>query len=272
MSIQRILTIINKDARHWQIFALFALSVVNSWRSDFAAHWVQILCVICVSIISQIFFMRSVGLKGYDVRSAMISGLSLSFLLKASFFPLLLLAIILVNGSKFFLRLNGKHIFNPVNFGVVAMLLFLPDQVWVSPGQWGNTVWVGALAFCLSIAVLSKAHQFDTAVGFLLSWAAIVFGRALWLGDPMDIPVHQFTNSALLIFAFFMVTDPKTSPATLWGRGLYVVSTASMAAIFQFEFYIREALFYALTLACLGNALMLKISTTLMRSKKLCVS
>lgn len=260
----------SNNALNWQLVALICLSILNSLRSDFAPHWWEIITIISFSAIIQIFFLRLVGLKGYDVRSAVISGFSLSFLLKASFFPYLLLAVIVVNGSKFIFRLNDKHIFNPVNFAIVFMLLLFPDYVWVSPGQWGNTVWVGALAFCLAIAVLSKAHQLDTAAGFLLAWTIIVFGRALWLGDPMDIPMQQISNGALLIFAFFMVTDPKTSPQTWWGRIIYVIATASIAAIFQFEFYIREALFYSLTITCLGYAVLLKIRTE-MKKEKLCI-
>ena len=41
---------------------------------------------------------------------------------------------------------------------------------------------------------------------------ALVFGRSLWLGEPMSIPLHRLQNGALLLFTFFMISDPRTTP------------------------------------------------------------
>jgi Na+-translocating ferredoxin:NAD+ oxidoreductase RnfD subunit len=64
-----------------------------------------------------------------------------------------------------------------------------------------------------------------------------MIGRALWLGDPLSIPLHQMQNGALLIFAFFMISDPKTTPNTSVGRIVYGALVASVAYIIQFVFY-----------------------------------
>jgi Na+-translocating ferredoxin:NAD+ oxidoreductase RnfD subunit len=61
--------------------------------------------------------------------------------------------------------------------------------------------------------------------------------RALWLGDPLSIPLHQVQNGALLIFAFFMISDPKTSPNTARGRAMYGALVAAVAFIIQFVIY-----------------------------------
>ena len=47
---------------------------------------------------------------------------------------------------------------------------------------------------------------------------AVLCGRSWWLGEPLAIPLHRLENGALLIFAFFMVSDPKTTPAGLTTR------------------------------------------------------
>ena len=60
---------------------------------------------------------------------------------------------------------------------------------------------------------------------------------ALWLGDPLNIPLHQLQSGALLIFAFFMISDPKTSPNSARGRIIYGALVACVAYSIQFIFY-----------------------------------
>ncbi len=59
----------------------------------------------------------------YDPRSALISGLSLCLLLRTNSLLLAITAAVVTIASKFVIRVNGKHLFNPTNFGVVAMML-----------------------------------------------------------------------------------------------------------------------------------------------------
>jgi Na+-translocating ferredoxin:NAD+ oxidoreductase RnfD subunit len=68
-----------------------------------------------------------------------------------------------------------------------------------------------------------------------------MFGRAIWLGDPLAIPLHQSQNGALLIFAFFMISDPKTTPDARIGRIIYASLVASVAYVIQFVFYETSA-------------------------------
>ena len=85
--------------------------------------------------------------------------------------------------------------------------------------------------------------------GFLAFYALLLFGRAIWLGDPLTIPVHQLQNGALLIFAFFMISDPKTTPNTAVGRLLYAMLVAAIAYTIQFVFYEPHGPIIALIIA-----------------------
>ncbi len=139
-------------------------------------------------------------------------------------------------GSKFLIRVRGKHVFNPANVALVTMML-LSERVWISSGQWGSAA-IGAFALaCLGFLVLTRAKRSETTIAFLVTWGALVFGRALWLDDPLSIPLHQLQNGALLIFAFFMISDPKTSPNSSLGRLVYGAMVAAVAYAIQFVFY-----------------------------------
>ena len=52
---------------------------------------------------------------------------------------LAVLASFIAIGSKFLLKYNGKHIFNPANIGIIATIL-ITKNAWISPGQWGSNI------------------------------------------------------------------------------------------------------------------------------------
>lgn len=190
---------------------------------------------------------RLVGLPQFDPLSPLITSLSLCILLRASHPGWLMLAAAIAMASKFLLRVDGKHVFNPANIGIVSLLL-LTDAAWISPAQWGSAT-IAAFGFTsLAILVLSRAKRWDISLAFLAAYAAIVFGRALWLGDPMTIPTKQMQAGALLLFAFFMISDPKTTPDRRLMRLVHAGLVAALAAYIQFALYRPQGLMFALFL------------------------
>jgi Na+-translocating ferredoxin:NAD+ oxidoreductase RnfD subunit len=79
-----------------------------------------------------------------------------------------------------------------------------------------------------------------------LSHAALLTGRALWLGDPLAIPLHQMPSGSLLIFAFFIISDPRTTPDSRLGRLLFALAVAALAHYLAFFMQMRPALYVAL--------------------------
>jgi hypothetical protein len=187
----------------------------------------------------------------FDPRSALISGLSLCLLLRTNHLALAMLAALLAIGSKFALRWRGKHLFNPTCFGIVATML-ATGQAWISPGQWGSAAYLAFLLVCLGGVVVNRAARSDVTFAFLACYLALLFGRAWWLGQPASIPLHQLGSGALLIFAFFMISDPKTTPDSRAGRVAFAALVALGAGFVQFVLYRRNGLI--LSLACLSLA------------------
>lgn len=224
------------DPRFYQIAVLSLLLSYGVFALDFGIHWYNAVAIILSVQFAQYACMRLVGLTTFDPLSAAVTSLSLTLLLRTDAISIAILAACIAIGSKFLIRVRGKHIFNPANVALVT-LMFCSDRAWVSSGQWGSAA-VGAFALaCLGFLVLTKAKRAETTLAFLTTFAALLIGRALWLGDPLSIPVHQLQNGALLIFAFFMISDPKTTPNTGVGRILYGALVAGVAYTIQFVFY-----------------------------------
>jgi enediyne biosynthesis protein E5 len=233
------------DARHFQVAALSILLAINFVWIDFGAKPLYSVLAIGCSLITQAVCSRIVGLPRIDLRSALITGLSLSLLLRADSPWLPAIAGIVAIASKFLLRVDGKHIWNPAGFAIVALLL-TSSGAWISPGQWGDSVWFASLAAFLAILVLHASQRSDIALFFLGSHAALLVARALWLGDPPAIPLHQMQSGSLLIFAFFMISDPRTAPDSRLGRFVFAFGVALLAHYLAFFMQMRPALYVAL--------------------------
>lgn len=233
------------DPRLYQILMLSCLLGYGVVQLDLEVHPVRAAVLLGTALLAQYACTRLWRLPAFDPRSALISGLSLCLLLRANSVWLLVLTAVVTIASKFLLRFRGKHIFNPTNFGIVALML-ATGQVWVSPGQWGNAAFFGFLIACLGGLVVNRAARSDVTYAFLAFYLAVLFGRALWLGQPMAIPLHQLQNGAFLIFTFFMISDPKTTPDSRAGRILFALLVALGAGFVHFVLYRPNGLLLSL--------------------------
>ena len=233
------------DPRIYQISVLSGLICYGTRWLDFGFGGWRLVVVLGTCLLTQFVCTRLWRLPRYDPRSPLISGLSLCLLLRTSEPTLAAVAAIVTISSKFLIRVDGRHVYNPTNFGLVAMVA-VSDQVWISPGQWGSAAFFGFLLACLGGLVVNRASRSDVTYAFLGFYAAILVGRALWLGDPWEIPLHQLRSGALVLFAFFMISDPKTTPDSRAGRMCFALLVALGAAYVQFALYQPNGLVWSL--------------------------
>jgi Na+-transporting NADH:ubiquinone oxidoreductase subunit NqrB len=234
-----------RDPRLYQILVLAALLVYGVAALDFEITAARAALLLGTALATQFACTKIRRLPAFDPKSALISGLSLCLLLRTGSPWLAVLTAVVTIASKFVLRVHGKHLFNPTNFGIVALML-ATGQVWVSPGQWGNAAFFAFLIACLGGLVVNRAARSDVTYAFLAFYLAVLFGRALWLGQPVAIPLHQLGNGAFLLFTFFMISDPKTTPDSRAGRILFALLVALGAGTVHFVLYRPNGLLLAL--------------------------
>ena len=180
-----------------------------------------------------------------SLKSALITGLGLCLLLRANHFSTMLLAAGLAIASKFIFRVRGKHFFNPANFGIIAALTLTKDA-WVSPGQWGTDWWYLALFLATGGLVLKKIGRWETSVVFLGIYASLEAIRNVWLGWDSEVLLHHLSSGSLLVFALFMLTDPRSIPNAIKGRIIWAISIAVLTFVLQYTLYLQTAMFWAL--------------------------
>lgn len=171
------------------------------------------------------------------IPSVIISAFGLSLLLKTNEVGIAALAAIISIASKYILRINGKHVFNPSALGIVAAI-GLTGNAWISSGQWGSGAVIGFGVLCLGFIVTTRVQKLDVSLSFLGTFAGLVFLRqVIYLGWPMDHFIQSVSTGSLLIFSFFMISDPKTIPnhtlvRILWSAG--VAAAAFYLSAFKF--------------------------------------
>ncbi|MBW2242528.1 MAG: RnfABCDGE type electron transport complex subunit D [Deltaproteobacteria bacterium] len=232
------------DPRVFQIAALGGLTAYGMSALDLELSVDRFLLVVGAALATE-GLGRWLRGERFDPRSPLITAFSLSLLLRAASPWLATLAAVLAIGSKHLLRARGSHVFNPANFGIVVLLL-VTDQAWVSAGQWGHAAILTLALAGVGQLVIHRAARSDVTWAFLAAWVALSFGRASWLGDPWAIPLHQLENGALLIFAFFMISDPRTTPRSRAGRLVYAAGVATAGFVLRFGFYEPNGLLFAL--------------------------
>jgi Na+-transporting NADH:ubiquinone oxidoreductase subunit NqrB len=212
------------DARHGQVAALSVLIFIGVWAFSFEMPWWRPVTALVTAISTQLAISMLMRTR-FDWRSATITALSLTLLLRTDGPWLIVLAAIFAIGSKALLRWDGRHFFNPAAFGIACTVMAF-EGAWVSPGQWGTGGLIGPVAVAIGLAVTYGARRLEVPLAFLAFWAMLSFARALWLGDPLTIPIHQMSSGMLIVFAFFMISDPMTMP---WQPSIRLAWTALVA-------------------------------------------
>lgn len=214
------------DARHYQIFFLGAFLSYGLFALDWSLNPTVVLTAIVTAQACQWIFIALDKADSASWKSALITSLGLSLLLRVNVEWVMALAAFVAISSKFFIRFNGKHVFNPANIGIIAAIV-LTGQAWVSPGQWGTGPMMTFFFLCAGIMVVRKVGRMGTSFIFL----GIILGlmslrMVFYLGWGWDVVFHKMMNGSLLLFAFFMITDPRTIPDAVIGRRLWTVILA----------------------------------------------
>ncbi|MEL6674859.1 MAG: RnfABCDGE type electron transport complex subunit D [Bacteroidota bacterium] len=235
-----------KDARHFQIFYLGGFLIFGLLALDWQVNLAGYLVLLGTGLGVQAIGIKLTGKSWNSLKSALITCLGLCLLLKANSLWTLSFTAAVAIGSKFLIRSKGKHIFNPANFGIILAILLTGDA-WVSPGQWGNHIILLFMMGAAGLIVLLKVGRLDTSLSFLLSFGALLFcEQILYKGWPLDHFFHTLTSGTLLLFTFFMITDPVTTPNAPKARIIWGIAVGTLTYILTLWFYVFDAPIWAL--------------------------
>lgn len=236
------------DARYFQIAFQFVFLSYGLLYLHWVAEWWLYAVYFITSIVTQLICeatlvpgkIKSIPLKERFAKgfpSVLISSFGLTLLLKTNSLYVAVFAAAVSILSKYIIRFKGKHVFNPSALGIAAAIS-ITGNAWFSPGQWGSGAVIMFAVVCLGFIVVTRVQKLDVSLAFLGSFAGLLFIRQIiFLQWPLDFFVQSLSTGSLLLFSFFMITDPRTTPdhptaRIVWAMLVGIVSF--YLATFQF--------------------------------------
>jgi hypothetical protein len=268
-----------RDARLHTAAVIISIHTIGVFALGFRVSIPQILsAIVAAAIVDVAVTFRTSGSLVWPA-SGMLTGSGVALILRLvgmsagdywswqGWYWFALVAVVAIS-TKFVIRRRGQHVFNPSNVGLVAAFLILgsglvePLDFWWAPlGPWMLLAYVVIIGG--GVAITRRLRLLEMAAVY---WVVLAAGLAVlaWSGhcmttawSPTPVCDGRFwtvlvTSPEVLIFLFFMITDPKTIPSGRSARVLFAGTLAAGSVILMapqtIEFGTKVALLGALTL------------------------
>jgi Na+-translocating ferredoxin:NAD+ oxidoreductase RnfD subunit len=209
--------------------------------------YTRTLLAIASSILMELVLARLITGKWPHLASAYITGISVGILIRSpALWPYILCSLISIT-SKYAIRWHGRHLWNPSNLGVSAMLFLAPASVASLSVQWGNAIWPMLVIWLLGSVIIMRLRRLHICITYVASFLVLSAVRSAITGDPWLAAVSPITGPMYQLFVFFMITDPKTTVRTKHGQCLVAFLVALVEAILRLN-RVVHAPYYALFL------------------------
>lgn len=199
------------------------------------------------SVLTELVLSKLLLGKWKNISSAYITGISVSILIRSTFLWPFALAAVLSIMTKYVLRFEGRHIWNPSNFGISWLFFFAPSSVAGLSIQWGNNLLPMLVIWMLGLVIVLRAKRIHISLTYVASFIGFSFLRSILLGVPFFTEVAPLTGPMYQLFVFFMITDPATTVKNRKGQ----ILVAFLVAFVEFILRLNEVIyapFYALFL------------------------
>lgn len=163
--------------------------------------------------------------------------------------------------------IRTQHVFNPSNFGILLTLILMPSVGLAPPYQFTADVglWAGyTLPLAIFILGLTIHLLWTKRWNVILAWfvgfaiQGIVRGLMGWwssgavfekLAGALQVPLLPYTGTAFMLFSFFMIPDPATTPSRVRDQWIFGGSVAAIYGVLQ-QNGIVYGFFWGLILTC----------------------
>jgi len=206
------------DSRYIAPLLISSILLAGQLSFGILESYPKTLLAIAVSILTEIVLGLLVTKKIPHLASAYVSGISIGILVRSpEWWPYALASMIAIT-SKYVIRVNGRHLWNPSNLAIVALLIGAPQTVASLSIQWGNSVWPMLVVWVLGSIIIYRLKRFHICATYIVSFVAYAFLRHLISGSNFWSEVAPITGPMYQLYIFFMITDPKTTTQTRWSQ------------------------------------------------------
>ena len=209
--------------------------VVGEWRFGITGGYDKLALTLGTCVVTETLLSFFVLGKAPRLQSAYITGTSLSLLLRPAgglYWPFIVAAAVSI-GAKYVLRYRGRHLWNPSNFGLAAMVLLAPNQVALLSHELGNDILGNVVIWTVGLLVVSRARVLHITLTYAASFALLALLRSSIVDTPVLAELAPLTGPMYQLLCFFMLTDPPTTVGTVRGRMGVTVLIAVVECVFR---------------------------------------
>ncbi len=185
------------------------------------------------AVITEVVLGRLIYRRWPHLASAYITGISVGMLVRTPVVWPFVLGSVLSIASKYVLRVRERHLWNPSNFGLCALLVLAPATVTVLSIQWGNQVWPLIEIWVLGGIILWRLRRLHLCAAYVASFLLLAGVRSAITGVPWLATVAPITGPMYQLFIFFMITDPRTTVRRRSAQYLVVVAIAIVETVLR---------------------------------------
>ena len=217
---------LNLDNRYLAPALITCILIAGHLSFGILESYQMTLLAIATSIVIELALGRWFYRQWPHPASAYITGISVGILIRSlALWPYALCSAISII-SKYVLRVKGRHLWNPSNFGICAMLFVAGDSVASLSIQWGNNLWPMIVIWLLGSIIIWRLKRFHITGTYVACFIAFAFLRSWITGSPWQSEIAPITGPMYQLFIFFMITDPKTTVRSKLGQCVVVVAVA----------------------------------------------
>jgi Na+-translocating ferredoxin:NAD+ oxidoreductase RnfD subunit len=221
------------DPRLFMIGVLTLYTVIGQTLLAFDHSWGQIFTAIVISCVLDTALSYWKSRQIVLPASGLITGMSLGLLVEAIPLWPFIVAPILAIGAKAFIQFKGRHLFNPSNFGLTVLLILAPATVTTLAAQWSGSMLVVMLVLIVGGFTSFRVSRWDLVVSFIVGFCLMAFIEQAITHSGYAFVYGPTLGAAFQIFAFSMLTDPKTTPQTRLMRIVFGLAVAVLDGILR---------------------------------------
>lgn len=213
---------------HLVLYVLGIISLLVLSTPSFSRNLTQLFLAVGFSIFFEHILSHLFG-RTASLVSSFISGLGIFFLFDSVYSSLYVLVAFLAIASKFFIRMNGKHILNPTNAALLLVGFSCADVATIGSFRWqaAGTLW-SMFFIATGTYITRKVDRWVLVVTFYSAFSFFAAMKSIIFNLKFAPLLIELTGTPMHLFVFFMITDPKTSPSS---RKAQVVAATSVAFI-----------------------------------------
>jgi len=233
------------DRRYLAPVLVTCVLIAGQVSFGFLESWSRTALAIGTAIALELVFGKAFLGIWPHLASAYVSGISVGMLVRSpDYWPYAVCSALAIT-SKYLIRVDGRHIFNPSNFGIVALLVLAADTVAGLSVQWGNHLLPMAVVWLFGAVIINAIGRFHITLTYVVSFLIFAGMRSAINGHPFQAEVAPITGPMYQLYIFFMITDPKTTVHGRVPQMAVVFLVALLEAVLRmFEFV--HAPYYAL--------------------------